>query len=309
MPSRPERGAGVDTVDMTGKTALVTGSTSGIGRETARSLARLGARVVVHGRNKKEGNGVVDSIREKDGGEAVFVGADFSTTEAVLSFADAVREEVDRLDLLLNNAGGLFSEPRLTEDGAEYTFAVNHLAPFVLTAELLTLLRDSDGRVVVTSSNAHRRAEMRFDRLTDVEGYSPFGAYCRSKLANVMFTREVDRRLRVDGASVTVNSFHPGAVPGSGFTRNTPLPVRLGARAVSALPDPVEGLLVTTVPEGAETQVYLAASPDVADASGEHFVDLRPRVPSDEALDDEKARRLWELSRELTGTEYGLPEG
>lgn len=313
MPTKlPERGAGVESVDMSEKTVVVTGSTSGIGREAALSLGRLGARVVVHGRDEEEGRRVVEDIDETEG-SAAFLRADFSTTSSVRDFAGAVRDEVENVDALLNNAGGLFSDGRLTEDGAEYTFAVNHLAPFVLTAELLPHLRETGGddepaRVVTTSSNAHRRGSMDFDALTNVEGYSGFGAYCRSKLANVLFTRELASRLDADDAPVTANCFHPGAVPGTGFPRDTPLPFRVAAKAIAALPDAVESVVATTVPEGAETLVYLAASPDVAEISGEYFYELRPRVPSDEARDDANARRLWEVSEELTDVEYDLPE-
>jgi len=312
MPTKlPERGAGVENVDMSDETVVVTGSTSGIGRETALGLARLGARVVVHGRDKEERRRVVEETEATEG-ESTFLRADFSETENVRTFADEVREEVDRLGALLNNAGGLFSDGRLTEDGVEYTFAVNHLAPFVLTAELLPLLRetgeeDEPARVVTTSSGAHRRGSMDFDAVTNVDDYSGFGAYCASKLANILFTRELSRRLEAEDAPVTANCFHPGAVPGTGFPRDTPLPFRVAAKAIAALPDAVESVVATTVPEGAETQVYLAASPDVAEISGEYFYDLRPRVPSDEARDEDDARRLWEVSEELTGVEYDLP--
>ncbi|MDZ7688113.1 MAG: SDR family oxidoreductase [Halobacteriales archaeon] len=313
MPTKqPEHGAGVENTDLSEKTYVVTGSTSGIGRETAVALARLGAHVVVHGRNEEKGRRVVDEIEGTDG-EATFVPADFSTTENVRGFADEIRDEVEGIDALLNNAGGYFSEGRLTEDGVAYTFAVNHLAPFVLTAELLPLLRetgdeDEPTRVVTTSSGAHRRVGMEFDALTDVKDYSGFDAYCRSKLANVLFTRELARRLDAEDAPVTANCFHPGFVPGSGFPRETPLPFRVAAKAISAMPNAVESLVATTVPEGAETQVYLAVSSEVSDISGEYFYELRPRVPSDDARDDEDAIRLWEVSGELTGVKYDLPE-
>jgi NAD(P)-dependent dehydrogenase (short-subunit alcohol dehydrogenase family) len=266
----------------------------------------------VHGRDEERGRHVIEEIEDTEG-EATFLRADFSTTENVKNFADEVRDEIDSLDALLNNAGGLFSEGRLTEDGVEFTFAVNHLAPFVLTAELLPLLLetgtdDEPARVVTTSSGAHRRGSMDFDGLTNVEGYSGFDAYCRSKLANILFTRELARRIDADDAPVTANCFHPGFVPGSGFPRETPLPFRLVAGALSALPDAVESLVATTVSEGAETQVYLTVSSDVADISGEYFYDLRPRVPSEEARDDDDARRLWEISDELTDVEYDLLE-
>lgn len=307
MSQKPERGAGVDGVDMSDETVVVTGSTSGIGRETALALARLGAHVVVHGRDEAAGESVVVEANETDG-SAAFVGTDFSTTDAVRDFAENIRAETDSVDVLVNNAGGLFSEGRLTGEGVEYTFAVNHLGPYVLTAELLPLLRDSAGRVVVTSSGAHTRTEMNFEAVTEVEDYSSFRAYCMSKLANVMFTRELSRRLEAADTSVVANCFHPGAVPGTGFPRQTPLPIRIAARAVAALPDAIEGRLATTVPEAAETAVYLAAARDADGISGEYLYRCRPREPSEEAKDDDKARRLWELSRELTGVGYDLPE-
>jgi len=306
----PEEVAGVANTDLSGKTVVVTGSTSGIGRETALALGRLGARVVVHGRDESKGEEVVREFDTHDG-ESVFVPADFSTTESVLEFADDVRSETDRLDVLVNNAGGMFSKGRLNDDGAEFTFAVNHLAPYTLTAELLDELRgtaeDADGpsgRVVVTASNAHRRTEMEFDALRSVEdGYAGFDAYCRSKLANILFTRELARRLEDTDYPLTANCLHPGAIPGSGFVRGLPLPFRLGARAVSSVP-PLERRLFTTVREGAGNLVYLAASSDLEGVSGQYFADLSTRRPSDEALDDGSARRLWEVSEEITGAEY-----
>lgn len=314
----PEEGAGIADTDMSGKTAVVTGSTSGIGRETALSLGRLGTRVVVHGRDEESGRDVVESF-ESLAGDAVFIPADFSTTDAVREFADEVRAELDRLDVLINNAGGMFSKGRLNEQGAEFTFAVNHLGPYTLTSELLGILSDTanrervqepSGRIVVTASNAHRRAEMDFDAFRSVEkGYGGFDAYCRSKLANILFTRELARRLESTDVPLTANSLHPGAIPGSGFVRGLPLPLRVGAKAVSSLPGFLESRLFTTVREGARTVVYLAASSDLDGVSGQYFADMKTRRPSEEALDEENARRLWEFSEEITGVEYDFPDG
>jgi len=304
---RPEIGAGGEGVDMSDETVFVTGSTDGIGREAAVSFARMGADVVVHGRDRAKGEEVVNTISRTDGSGELLI-ADLSTQDAVHDLADEVEDVVGGLDVLANNAGGWFSDGRLTEDGVEFTFAVNHLAPFVLTAELLPLLKESDrGRVVTTSSNAHRRGgDLSKDDVTTVDGYSGLRSYCRSKLANVLFTRELSRRLSESGSSVTANCFHPGAIPGSGFARGTPLPFRIASTAVSALPTAIESLIVTTVPEGAETLVYLAASPEVDDVSGEYFKNCRPKEPSRDAKDDGKARDLWETSEDLTGVEYGL---
>jgi NAD(P)-dependent dehydrogenase (short-subunit alcohol dehydrogenase family) len=303
---KPEVAAGVGGIDLSGKTYVVTGSTRGIGRRTALALARLGAHVVVHGRDEAKGKEVVERAG-RTRGSADLITADLSRLSSVRSLADEVRGAVGRIDALLNNAGGWFSEGSLTEDGVEYTFAVNHLAPFVLTAELLPLLAETEGRVVTTSSSAHRRGghELTTDAVTTVDGYSGFSAYCRSKLANVLFTRELSRRLDVSGTPVTANCFHPGAVPGTGFARGTPLPFRLAARLVSALPEPLQSRLVTTPEEGAETAVMLASRPSLG-VSGEYLKDLRPSNPSEEARDDEKARTLWGTSEALTGAEYDL---
>jgi len=311
----PEIEAGVSDTDMSEKSIVVTGSTSGIGRETALSLGRLGARVVVHGRDEESGKEVLERF-ESLSGDAVFIPADFSTTESVRDFADEVRAEVDSLDVLINNAGGIFSKGRLNEDGAEFTFAVNHLAPYTLTAELLDELRETtnregtqnpSGRIVVTASNAHRRADMEFDGIRSVEkGYAGFDAYCRSKLANILFTRELARRLEDADTHLTANCLHPGAIPGSGFVRGLPLPFRVGAKVVSALPGSFESRLFTTVREGAQTVVYLAVSPDLDGVSGQYFADMKTKRPSQEALDEENARRLWEVSEEITGIGYDL---
>jgi NAD(P)-dependent dehydrogenase (short-subunit alcohol dehydrogenase family) len=303
----PEEGAGVEYVDLSGDTYVVTGSTSGIGKETALSLGRLGAHVVVHGRDEKRGKEVVNSIQRTEDGSAELRTADLSEVERVRGFAEEVRGSVDSLDGLVNNAGGWFSEGRLTPDGVEYTFAVNHLAPFVLTAELIDLLEGSDGDVITTSSSAHRSGGHSFDvdSVTSVDGYSGFSAYCRSKLANVIFTRELDRRLRLADSSVKANCFHPGAVPGTGFSRGTPLPFRIAAKAASALPEPVVSALFSTPTDGAETPVYLIADPKV-EASGRYLKACRTTDPTEEARDNGKSNRLWETSEDLSGVSYGL---
>jgi len=289
-----EVGAGVADADLSGQTVLVTGSTGGIGRETALALGRLGATVVVHGRDAERGETVVDRLRET-AGEGELRTADFASQAPVRDLARGIREDHDRLDALVNNAGGFFRSGRVTDDGVEVTTAVNHLAPYLLTNLLWPLLARAEGRVVTVSSDAHRGTEMDFDRFrTPGSGWA---AYARSKLANVLFTRELARRAA--GAGVLANALHPGAIPGSGFTRNLPAPVRVAATAAANVPL-VSDLFVTDVVEGAETPVYLVADPDL-DRTGEYFVDCRPRRPSRAARDDRTARRLWDVSADLTG--------
>jgi NAD(P)-dependent dehydrogenase (short-subunit alcohol dehydrogenase family) len=291
MTDRPEVAAGVADADLDGTTALVTGSTSGIGREAALALGRLGAEVFVHGRDRAAGEEVVAEL-DRLGTDAQFLRADFADVADVRDLADEVADAVDELDVLANNAGGYFREGRLTDMGVEYTFHVNHLAPYLLTADLLSTLAD-DARVVTTASAAHRGSQIDLDAVTSVADYSSFGAYQRSKLANVQFAAELARRFDAAGSDRTANSFHPGAIPGSGFFRSLPGPLSTLARGLGKLP------FVTTPADGAATLVYLAVSERVADTSGRYFADCAPKTPSDAARDSEAQRRLWERSTEL----------
>ncbi|QZX98769.1 SDR family NAD(P)-dependent oxidoreductase [Halobaculum rubrum] len=304
MRTYPEDIAGVGDERLVGKTALVTGSTSGIGREAALSLGRLGAHVIVHGRDEEAGSAVVDEIEAGvNEGTAEFVAADFAEPKEVRALADATRRAArdDGLDLLCNNAGGYFREARLTDLGVEYTFHVNHLAPYQLTAELLDDLAD-DARVITTSSEAHRGDRIDLDAVESVDDFSSWRAYQRSKLANAQFAAELARRLRADDRGVTSNSFHPGAIPGSGFLRDLPGPLSRVAGALGRLP------FATTPAEGAATAVYLAVADDVADATGRYFADCREKKPSTEAQDPRAQRRLWERSAGVLGIDEPLAD-
>ncbi len=299
MSALPEKRAGVADVDCTGRRALVTGSTSGIGRETALALGRLGADVVVHGRDAKAGASLVEEL-EALGADAEFVRADFANVEAVRELAATVREG-ESLDLLFNNAGGLFGEGKLTDAGVEYTFHVNHLSPYLLTVELLDHLSD-DARVVTTASAAHQGATLDLDGVRRVGTYSGMGAYSRSKLANVLFASELARRLEAAGQSVTSNSVHPGAIPGSGFSRFLPGPLPRLVQALDRLPG------VTSVADGAAALLFVGLSPRTADVSGRYFSGQQPTEPSPAARDRTAARRLWERSAELLGIKEPLAE-
>jgi NAD(P)-dependent dehydrogenase (short-subunit alcohol dehydrogenase family) len=304
MRNYPEDIAGVGDERLVGQTALVTGSTSGIGRETALALGRLGAHVIVHGRDDESGDEVVDAIDAGvNEGTAEFVAADFADPDDVRALADATRRAAgdDGLDILINNAGGYFREARLTDLGVEYTFHVNHLAPYHLTAELLDTLAD-DAHVVTTSSDAHRGDQIDLDAVRSVDGFSSWRAYQRSKLANAQFAAELARRLRARDSAVTSNSFHPGAIPGSGFFRHLPGPLSRAASALGRLP------FATTPAEGAATAVYLAVSDEVAEVTGRYFADCREKKPSTEAQDPRAQRRLWEASADLLGIDEPLSE-
>ncbi|WP_410765022.1 SDR family oxidoreductase [Haloferax sp. DFSO60] len=297
MPDRPEIGAGVSQVDLSNRIALVTGSTSGVGREAALALGRLGATVFVHGRDRDAGRTVAAAIDDA-GSEAVFFRSDLAEQATVHALADEIRSRTGRLDILVNNAGAHFSEGSLTDDGVERTFAVNHLAPFVLTHDLLDLV-PNDGRVVTVSSEVHRRAGRDFD-VTELSNYDGLDAYARSKLANVLFTVELARRL--DGP--TANCCHPGFVPSSALWRDASLPVRAGVGLLSRLPAFLSGGFIDTSATAAETLVYLAASPEVADVSGRYFSDCALKTPASNATDEQLVEHVWTLSEELTGLSW-----
>ncbi len=227
---RAEVGAGVENEDLSGRTILVTGATDGIGRETALALGRLGAHVLIHGRSSAKGEELLDALSETDADGADLFLTDFASQEAVHDLAAEIVKKYDRLDCLVNNAGGLFTDGCLTEDGIEQTFAVNHLAPFSLTVDLYPLLKETDGRVVTVSSDAHHGTSMNFEGLRTIESYSGWSAYSRSKLANVLFTYELADRAE----TITANCLHPGAVPGSGFGRDLPAPIRASLSLLEA---------------------------------------------------------------------------
>jgi NAD(P)-dependent dehydrogenase (short-subunit alcohol dehydrogenase family) len=297
MSDRPEEIAGVADVDCSGLTALVTGSTSGIGRAAALSLGRLGADVVVHGRDASAGESVVDRLR-RTGVEATFCEADFTSVGAVRELAATVETETETVDVLVNNAGGLFRDGGQTELGVETTFHVNHLSPYLLTAELLDHLAE-DARVVTTASAAHTGATLDLERVQGEDTHTGLGAYSHSKLANILFTSELARRLDRAGSNVTANSLHPGAIPGTGFGRFLPGPLPALLRRLEAVPG------VTSVEDGAAEILFLAVSSRIDDISGRYFTGQRPVEPSDAARDDEAARRLWRESAGLL--DIGVP--
>ncbi len=299
--SPPEAKAGIEDADLAGRTALVTGSTSGLGREAALALGRLGADVIVHGRNEDAGARVVDDL-EAVGADARFVAADFENPAEVSALADEVLGAVDGLDVLCNNAGGLFQDNGDTELGVERTFHINHLSPYQLTAELLPTLAPG-ARVVTTASVGHRIATLNLDRLASLTGLSPWAAYCRSKLANVLFSNELARRLVAAGRTVTSNSLHPGIVPGSEFSRALPAPAPRIGELVGEFP------MTDSVEDGAATICYLAASDEVEGVTGKYFARCRERRPAPDATDAAAQRKLWRRSAELLDIEEPLADG
>ncbi|MFL5781541.1 MAG: SDR family oxidoreductase [Thermoleophilaceae bacterium] len=270
---------------MHGRTVVVTGASSGIGAAGAVELARLGATVVPVGRDERR----LAEVARKVGGEGLR--ADLASLAGVRRLADELLERCERIDVLVNNAGVMPGRRRLTADGLELTFAVNHLAPFLLTNLLLDHLRESaPARVVTTSSVAHSGGLVDLDDLQLESGWSMMRAYSTSKLANVLFTRELARRL--EGSGVVANCFHPGVIRTRLTRRANPL-LMVGARLAA----PFLGSPKT----GAETLVWLASAPEAAELSGGYFENCAPARQSAQSQDDDLAAALWERSAALVG--------
>jgi len=275
--------------DIAGRTVLITGATSGIGLGAALALARLGATIIVVGRNPARTSAALEAVRATavpGAGHSSYL-CDFSSQADIRRLAAAVERDHGRLDVLVNNAGGVHSRRQLTIDGIERTFATNHLGYFLLTNLLRDLLvRSAPARVVTVASIGHRRGTLDFDDLGFERGYGVMRAYSRSKLANVLFARELARRL--DGTGVTSNSVHPG-----GVATNIWSGAPLWARPLIAVF--VRPRLIG-VEAGAATVVELAAGADLEGVTGLYFEEQRPVAPSPLAQDDGLARQLWSVS-------------
>ena len=280
-----------------GKLVVITGATGGIGLAAARELARKGARLALVARSESRADAAEASIREAAGSAAVVdkLKADLTSQEDVRRLAAEIRSRYTHLDVLINNAGAIYSRRQLSRDGIELTWALNHLAPFLLTTLLIDLLKASaPARVITTSSMPHRGVRIPFDDLNAERGYRSYRRYGESKLANILFTVELARRL--EGSGVTANCFHPGFVA-TGFNRNNgPFMNCLMKTA---------GPLARSPERGADTLVWLADSPDLGEVSGRYFTDRRPRTPSPEAQNAEAARRLWDVSLAQTAEGRG----
>ncbi|HEV8132941.1 MAG TPA: SDR family oxidoreductase [Acidobacteriota bacterium] len=291
---------------MKGKVVVITGGTSGIGKVAAERLAGMGARIVLVARDKARGQATIERLRHRAPGIGHSVHyADLSRLAHMKKVAAEIAAAEPRVDVLINNAGAMFNTRHVTEDGLELTFATNHVAYFVVTHGLRErLLASAPARVVNTSSDAHRIATLDFDDLQSEKGYhlslkewlsvggaSGFKVYARSKLANILFTRELARRFA--GTGVTANCFHPGFVAtrfgdeSGGWAAHM---IRFWKNIIAISPE-----------KGAETMVYLASSPEVANASGLYFYKCRPATPTKEAQDDAAARRLWLETARLAG--------
>ncbi|HUZ72563.1 MAG TPA: SDR family oxidoreductase [Stellaceae bacterium] len=280
-----------------GKTCVITGATSGIGLATAEALARKGARLVLVGRDRAKGEQAASRLKTLcPGCEVVVLYADLARLAGARQLAAAVLDAAPRIDVLINNAGAIFRRRAETGDGLEHTFALNHMAYFVVTQLLRDrLVASAPARIVNVASTAHRGAALDFDDLQMARHYDGWTAYRRSKLCNILFTRALARRLA--GSGVTANALHPGFVA-SRFGDNNDgllrLVLSLGKRFVAI-----------SAAAGAETPVHLAAAPEVADVSGLYFDKCRAATPSPAAQDDRAAERLWQESTRLAGWSQG----
>ncbi|HEY2435879.1 MAG TPA: SDR family oxidoreductase [Solirubrobacteraceae bacterium] len=279
-----------------GKTCVVTGATSGLGRASAMGLAAAGAEVLLVGRDRERGERVLSDARAAGaGGRSALLLYDLSSQRQVRQLADDLRGRLDRLDVLINNAGVDVGRREVTEDGLELTFAVNHLAPFLLTGLMMDRLTAAGpARVITLTSGAHYQGKIELDDLQGERRFSGQRAYNQSKLANVLFTLELARRL--ERQDVTANAVDPGWVKGTNLGRTASAGLQLMALAMWPV--------MVTPEKGADTIVWAATAPELIGESGRYFKKGRPRDPSKRAQDAVLARRLWEESERLTDLRF-----
>ena len=274
--------------EMKGKRVVVTGASRGIGRETALAIGRMGADISLVVRDEARANTVAEEVRALGAEVDVFV-ADLSSMADIRRMAEGLLEKHDRIDVLVNNAGALLMDRQVTKDGYEATFATNHLGYFLLTELLLDAVKKAPaGRIVNVASDAHHRGTIDFGDLMSEKGYAGWRAYGASKLANILFTSELARR--IEGTGVTANSLHPGVIA-SGFALNN-------KGIVGTLWKLMSPFLMSSE-NGAKTTVFLATDASVAQVSGKYFSKCKQKTPSREARDASVATRLWEVSEKL----------
>ena len=275
---------------MAGRTVLVTGGTGGIGRATAMGLATMGVHLGITCRDRERTEGAAREIRAAGGGQVDVFVADLSSQSEVRRLADEVLQSLPRIDVPVNNVGGYWDTRHVTADGLERTFVLNHLAPFLLTNLLLDRLKHSaPARVVTVSSNAQAMGRIDFDDLQGERSYSGSKAYNQSKLANVLFTYELARRLQA--SAVTANALHPGVVSTS-FGAEDP-------GGVQRLFVPFARPFMKTPAQGAATSIHLAFSPDLEQVTGRYFANSKPKRSSKRSYDEAAAARLWQVSADL----------
>ncbi|XP_015268799.1 PREDICTED: retinol dehydrogenase 12 [Gekko japonicus] len=282
------------TVKLNGKVAVITGGSTGIGKETAKDLARRGARIILACRDMAKGEAAACEIQTSTGNQQVIVKKlDLADTKSIREFAENFLKEENELHILINNAGVMMCPYSKTADGFEMHMGVNHLGHFLLTFLLLERLKQSaPARIVNVSSLAHHGGKIRFHDLQSEKSYNRTLAYCHSKLANILFTRELAKRLQ--GTGVTVNALHPGSVQ-TELTRHVPL-VDIIWRKIT--------FFLKTPQEGAQTSVYCAVAEELESVSGKYFSDCQPAYVSAQGRNEETAKQLWKVSCELLGIKW-----
>ncbi|KAA3660510.1 MAG: SDR family NAD(P)-dependent oxidoreductase [Chloroflexi bacterium] len=273
---------------MIGKTVLVTGANSGVGKVTARELARMGANVVMVARSRERGEKALAEVQKvSKNGNAKLMLSDLSSQQSIRALAAQFKAEHDRLDVLVNNAGAMFTNRSESVDGYEMTFALNHMGYFLLTDLLLDMLKASvPARIVNVASAAHSVGSVDFDDLQREKEYSGMQVYGQSKMMNILFTNELARRMQ--GSGVTANSLHPGFVRSNFGRKNNGI--------IGSLLMPIAQLFAINEDKGAETQIYLASSPEVAGVTGKYFDKGHPHETHPFAQDVTAQKKLWEVS-------------
>jgi NAD(P)-dependent dehydrogenase (short-subunit alcohol dehydrogenase family) len=283
--------AGNHPQSIAGKTCMITGATSGIGRASAIELARMGAKLILVCRNRERGEELLGEIKRGGNADTVLMIADLGSQEQIRKVAADFLATRSPLHVLINNAGVFNMKRTVTADGIETVFAVNHLAYFMLTMLLLDrIIESAPARIINIASDLHQRATIKFDDLGGERSYGGMSSYGQSKLANMLFTYELARRLA--GTGVSVNCVHPGGVA-TNLAKNNGAIVNAAWKAI--------GLFMKSPESGARTQVYLASSPEVGGVTGKYFIDSREALSSAESHDEGIARRLWEVSARMTG--------
>ncbi|XP_037913133.1 retinol dehydrogenase 14 [Hermetia illucens] len=286
---------------MEGKTVLITGANSGIGKETAREMARQGARVIMACRNQETANAAREEIVKETGNNNVIIKKiDLGSQRSVREFAADILKTENKLDVLIHNAGmALAFRGATSEDGIELTMATNHYGPFLLTHLLIDLLkRSTPARIVIVASELYRLASVNLNKLNPIGTFPAAYLYYVSKYANIYFARELAQRL--EGSGITVNFLHPGMID-SGIWRNVPFPLNYPMLAVTKC-------FFKTPKQGAETTIYLASSKDVEGVSGKYFMDKKEHGLSAAAMDMDKAKKIWEESAKIVGLTASDPK-
>ena len=282
----------VTAKSMSGRICMVTGANAGIGKATALGLAKMGGTVVMVCRSRERGEATLAEIKRESGNASVhLLLADLSSQDDIRRLAAAFNAKYPAVHVLINNAGIIPRKRTVTGEGFETQFAVNHLAYFLLTHLLLDILKASaPARIVTVSSQVHHGASIDFDDLQSERFYRPTRVYASTKLANVLFTYELARRL--EGTGVTANCLHPGSVATNLLADFLPTPLRFVTKIVGVSPE-----------KGAQTPLYLATSPEVEEVTGKYFVNQKPAASSKPSYDRDLARRLWQVSEKLTGAQ------